>query len=148
MLGTFFNVRHRFQFGTPFSILKKPHLLFSFKRHRFYYKRHTFSHFSCWHIFDPSGLPYQGKLQSVSTTPARNQPHRSLSRSRYWIKSISIMPGQIGAGYSTLLITYCTVSRCNITERVLVLEERLSIRMLTIHWLYWLQLIPCMNRSE
>ncbi len=35
-----------------------------------------------------------------------------------------------------------------ITYRVLVLEEKVSIYVLTIHWQYWLQLIPCMNGSE
>ena len=35
-----------------------------------------------------------------------------------------------------------------ITYRVLVLKEIVSIHMVTIHWLYWLQLIPCMNGRE
>ncbi len=35
-----------------------------------------------------------------------------------------------------------------ITYNVQVLEERVSIHMLTIHWLYWLKFIPCMNGSE
>ncbi len=43
------------------------------------------------------------------------------------------------------------VQRCYtgvITYKVLVLEEKVSIHMITIHWLHWLELIPCMNGSD
>ncbi len=43
----------------------------------------------------------------------------------------------------------CSQTRIGvITYSILVLEERVSIHMLTISWLYWLQLIPCMTGSE